>query len=471
MRDFRRRDVLSILGAGAAAALRGLGRSSLAAEEETMPRPKRPNILFLVSDDQRYDTIHALGNDLIRTPNLDSLVRKGTAFTLPYIMGSTQGAVCICSRSMLFTGRTLWRSPDRCPQPLPLWPQLLREAGYATFATGKWHNGPASFHRCFADGGSIFFGGMHDHSRVPVYDYDPSGRYPKGKNRIGGKFSSELFSDAAIEFLRRHQEDKPFLLYVAYTAPHDPRMAPPRYASLYPPEKIPLPPNFLPQHPFDNGELKVRDELLAPFPRTPEVVRKHIADYYAMITHLDEHVGRVLAALGETGHAGDTLIFFAGDNGLALGQHGLFGKQSVYEHSVRVPLLVAGPGVPQGARRDAFVYLYDLFPTICEMVGLPIPGTVEGKSLVPVLAGRTKQVRDSVFAAYRDCQRMVRDERYKLIRYSVRGEKRTQLFDLATDPWETRDLSAEAAHADRRAALEARLREWQKATGDKLALE
>jgi arylsulfatase A-like enzyme len=465
-----RREFLGALGAGAAAGvLATCPASSRAGEGGAMPPAKRPNILFLFADDQRYDTIRALGNEIIQTPNLDSLVQKGTAFTLPYIMGSTQGAVCICSRSMLLTGRTLWRSPDACPRPLALWPEMLREAGYTTFVTGKWHNGPASLARCFSDGESLFFGGMHDHSRVPVQAFDPSGRYPRTRARVGQKFSSELFSDAAVEFLRRHQADKPFLLYLAYTAPHDPRRAPQRYVDLYPPEKIPLPPNFLPQHPFDNGELKVRDELLAPFPRMPEVVRKHIADYYAMITHLDEQIGRVLAALEAAGHATDTLIFFAGDNGLALGQHGLFGKQSVYEHSVRVPLLMAGPGIPRGERRDAFCYLLDLFPTVCDLLGLPTPTTVEGKSLVPILQGKARQVRDSVFAAYRDCQRMVRSERYKLIRYRVKGEQRTQLFDLPADPWETRDLSQDPAHADHLAVLDGKLREWQTAAGDRVS--
>jgi arylsulfatase A-like enzyme len=185
-----------------------------------------------------------------------------------------------------------------------------------------------------------------------------------------------------------------------------------------------------------------------------------------MISHLDEQVGRVLAALEESGRARDTIVIFAGDNGLALGQHGLFGKQSVYEHSVRVPLLMRGPGVPAGERRDAFVYLLDLFPTICEMAGVAAPDTVEGKSLVPVLKDKSARVHDTVFAAYRGFQRMVRDERYKLITYSVRGEKRTQLFDLAEDPWETKDLSADPAHAGQRASLEARLREWQKQAGD-----
>ena len=463
----KRREFLGActLGAAAGAALPALSRTAASAEAKNAAGAKRPNVVFLLSDDQRYDTIHALGNDLIRTPNLDALAAAGTAFTNPYIMGGTGGAICVCTRSMVMTGRTIWRAPDNMGD-FALWPQVFGRAGYVTFGTGKWHNGPASFARCFSGGGNIFFGGMANHLKVPVYDFDPTGKYPKAAAREGGKFSSELFSDTAIEFLRGYKEDKPFFLYVPYTAPHDPRMPPEKFAAMYPPEKMPVPKNFMPEHPFDNGELKVRDEMLAPHPRTPEVVQKHLADYYGMISHLDEQVGRVLAALEESGRARDTIVIFAGDNGLALGQHGLFGKQSVYEHSVRVPFLMRGPGVPAGERRDAFAYILDLFPTICEMAGVAAPDTVEGKSLVPVLKDKSARVHDTVFAAYRGFQRMVRDERYKLITYSVKGEKRTQLFDLAEDPWETKDLSADPACARQRASLEARLREWQKQTGD-----
>jgi arylsulfatase A-like enzyme len=461
----KRRDFLGVAAAGAAAAIvRGTG-PAVAAESPGAAGAKRPNILFLLSDDQRYDTIHALGNDLIRTPNLDALAAAGTAFTNPYIMGGTGGAICVCTRSMVMTGRTIWHAPDNCGD-FALWPQVFGRAGYTTFGTGKWHNGPASYARAFSRGGNIFFGGMSNHLKVPVYDFDPTGKYPKGAAHEGGKFSSELFSDTAVRFLREYKEEKPFFLYVAYTAPHDPRMPPEKFAAMYQPEKMPVPKNFMPEHPFENGELKVRDEMLAPHPRTPEVVQKHLADYYGMISHLDEQVGRVLAALEESGRARDTIVIFAGDNGLALGQHGLFGKQSVYEHSVRVPFLMRGPGVPAGERRDAFVYLLDLFPTVCEMTGVAAPDTVEGRSLVPVLKDKSGRVRETVFAAYRGLQRMVRDERFKLITYSVKGEKRTQLFDLVEDPLEMKDLSADPAYAKQRASLDARLREWQKQTGD-----
>jgi len=457
----KRREFLRYAAAGAAAAT--LTRGVRAAETPA----RKPNVIVLLTDDQRHDTIHVLGNDVIQTPTLDALCAAGTAFTRAYIMGGNQGAVCVPSRAMVLTGRTLWRAASSVATA-SLWPEVFQKAGYATFGTGKWHNGPASYARCFGGGGTIFFGGMSDHLKVPIHDFDPAGQYPKDAARTGEKFSSELFSDTAIRFLREYKDSRPFFLYVAYTAPHDPRMPPGKFAALYPPEKMPLPKNFSPEHPFDNGELNVRDEMLAPHPRTPGVVQKHIADYYGMISHLDAQIGRVLAALDETGRAGDTIVIFAGDNGLALGQHGLFGKQSVYEHSVRVPLILRGPGVPAGERREAFAYLFDIFPTVCEVAGVPAPDTVEGKSLMPVLKDKSARVRDTVFTAYRDFQRSVRDERYKLIKYAVKGERRTQLFDLVEDPWEMKDLSAEPGHAGQLAALEARLREWQKQTGDTL---
>ena len=471
MPNLKRREFLGVLGAGAAAATWGTRpRAAGAAEGGDTPAPRRPNVLFLLSDDQRYDTIACMGNPIIKTPNLDALVAAGTVFTNPYIQGGTGGAICVCTRSMVMTGRTIWHSPDNMGTAFPLWPEVMQRAGYHTHGIGKWHNGAPSYARCFMSGGPIFFGGMTNQSKVPVHDFDPSGKYPKSAERTAEQPSSELFSDAAVQFLRGYKEEKPFFLYVAYTSPHDPRTAPEPFASMYDPGKIPLPLNFMPEHPFDNGELKGRDEKLAPWPRTPEVVRRHIADYYAMISHLDREVGRVLAALDETGRAKDTIVIFAGDNGLALGQHGLFGKQSVYEHSVRVPLIMRGPGVPAGQKRDAFVYLLDLYPTVCGMAGVAVPDTVEGKSLVPVLADPKPRVRETVFAAYRDLQRMVRDERWKLIRYSVKGEKRTQLFDLAADPWETKDLSADPACAATLESMGAKLRAWQEQTGDKRVL-
>jgi arylsulfatase A-like enzyme len=429
----------------------------------------RPNVIFFLSDDQRADTIAALGNRHIQTPNLDRLVRRGTAFTRACYMGSMSGAVCVPSRAMLMTGRTVFRATEPpsaglISKDLLMWPEVFRKAGYLTAGIGKWHNDTASYNRAFTTGGPTFFGGMANHRSVPVHDYDASGRYPRSRRRTGHGFSTELFADAAVEFLRERSK-KPFVLYVAFTVPHDPRTHPTN-STAYAPSEIPLPPNFLPDHPFDNGEMNVRDEQLLPRPRASDAVRDELARYYGLITHMDAQIGRVLAALAETRQEDNTIVVFAADNGLALGSHGLLGKQNLYEHSVRVPLVLAGPGIPQGRTSDALCYLHDLAPTLCELAGLRPPATFEGISLVPILDNPAAPGRPSIFCAYKDVQRSVRDDQWKLIWYPKLN--RTQLFDLKADPHEMTDLAASPDNADVIARLRGVLASWQRKVNDPL---
>lgn len=435
---------------------------------------KKPNVLVILTDDQRFNTLHAVNNPDIRTPNMDRLVARGITFTQAHIMGGTIPAVCAPSRAMMLTGRTLFHVTDSIITPNPsrarpfdLYPELFRKAGYNTFATGKWHNGPALFNRCFADGDNIFFGGMADHLHTPVFHYDPSGKYEASRMRKATKFSSEAFTDSAVGFLKRQKNAaKPFLLYLAYTAPHDPRMAPARFKDSYPASTMKVPENFLPRHPFDNGELKVRDELLAPFPRTRENVQDQLSDYYAMITEVDEQIGRVIDALVASGHGDDTVVVFAGDNGLAVGQHGLMGKQNLYDHSVRVPLVIGGPGLARNKRRDDLCYISDMAPTLLEIAGLPVPRTMETQSLV----GPAPK-RDSLFFAYRNVQRGICTDRYKLIQYNANGVKNTQLFDLRSDPLERVNLAADAQHQATVRELNAKLKAWIRKIDDPVDLD
>lgn len=437
-----RREFLRGIATGAACML-GAGERTHAREAT------RPNVLFILTDDQRFDSVHALGTRELHTPNMDGLVRRGFTFTRAHIMGGTVPAVCMPSRAMLMTGRNLFhlqRDGAEIPESDRTLPEVFREAGYETFATGKWHNGPAALNRGFTNGAALFFGGMHDHRAVPTHPLRPDGVYTKENATIAATHSSELFSDAAIDFLTRRDPSRPFFAYVSYTAPHDPRSAPDEFHRLYPPDRIPLPRNFLSEHPFDNGELRVRDELLAPFPRTPDVIRRHIADYFAMITHLDAQIGRVLAVLDDTGMADRTIVVFASDNGLAVGQHGLLGKQSLYEHSIRVPLVVAGPGIPTNKRNASLCYLHDVFPTLCDLTGLQTPETVESISLAGIIRGRQRRVRETVFGAYRRFQRMIQKDEWKLIQYNAGGAEHSQLFNLSRDPYETKDLSETTSH-------------------------
>lgn len=438
----------------------------------TSARTKRPNILITIADDQRYDTIGALGNSVIHTPCFDRMAREGTAFTAAHHFGSMHGAVCAPSRAMLLSGRSWFHLPDALTHgcgaeenPLPLLPQLLRTCGYRTHGIGKWHNGKAAFARCFDGGANIFFGGMSDHDAVPVHDFDPSGKYLDDKCYTTNGFSTELFAASAIEFLENYESEEPFFLYVAFTAPHDPRTPP--AACSYGTEQIPLPPNFLPQHPFDNGDLQTRDELLEAFPRSPLAIRKHIAEYYGMISHLDGAIGRIHTALERRGLAESTLVVHTADHGLAVGQHGLMGKQNLYEHSTRVPLLLRGHGIPRGERRNALCYQHDLFPTLCEAAQLPLPLTNEFRSLWPLIESADARSWSTLFSAYRDCQRMVKDEQWKLIEYSSPAERRTQLFDWRSDPHELHDLSS--SQTTRVLALRDALSDWKK-TGDPLCV-
>jgi arylsulfatase A-like enzyme len=428
-------------------------------------KPKAPpNVLFLFSDDQRSDTIAALGNKHIHTPNLDRLVHEGTSFTRAYCMGAQQGAVCVPSRAMLMSGRTLFRV-DTNLKGQTTWPEMFAEAGYATFMTGKWHNTPPPARRAFEVGKNVFFGGMGDPYKLPVQDFAGDNLT---KPHDSGKHSVELFADSAVDFLTQRRKDKPFLCFVAFNAPHDPRLAPKEYHQRYDPPKMPLPANYLPQHPFNNGDLIGRDERLAPWPRTEEVVRQHVADYYASITFVDAQVGRILDALKATGQYEDTLIVYSSDHGLAIGSHGLFGKQNLYDHSMHAPLIFAGPGVPKGKQADALCYLLDIFPTLGELAGIKAPAGSECKSLAPVLSGRETKVRDSLFFAYTKVQRAVRDDRWKLIVYPQ--VNKLQLFDLREDPAERKDLAGDKDHAADVERLMTLLRTSQQQASDTLEL-
>ncbi|MCR5522744.1 MAG: sulfatase-like hydrolase/transferase [Clostridia bacterium] len=428
---------------------------------------KKPNVLFIVTDDQRFDTIRALGNEEISTPNLDRLVHRGMSFTNAHIAGGTCGAVCMPSRAMIMTGRNPFRLEElggNIPPEQKTLAETFRQNGYETIGLGKWHNGCPAYARSFTQGAKIFFGGMWDHWNVPTCRYDQTGEYDNVINFVvdfysenktqkihcdefePGKHSSELLTDAAIDLLRKNSgKDKPFFLYLAYLAPHDPRTMPDHFRKMYKAEDITLPENFREVIETNYPLMVHRDEHLAAYPRNPDEIREQIADYYAMITHLDYEIGRLLDALNESGEEENTIIVFTGDNGLALGQHGWMGKEDIYEHGVRIPLIFSGPGIPENETDDSFVYLFDVFPTLCGLTGIEVPSSVEGKSFAPLLRKDNGfKAREELYIIFDEYVRGIKDREFKLIEYrngDSEEDKWTFLYNLREDPNETVNLA------------------------------
>lgn len=445
---------------------------------------KQPNILFLFADDQSFETIRAFGHTDIDTPNLDRLVQRGTTFTHAYNMGSWSGAVCVASRTMLITGRSVWRAnaiydaTEKERESGRLWPQMMSRTGYATYFTGKWHI-KADVAKTFDVAKHIRPGMPNDtpagYNRPLTGQPDPwSPSDPKlGGFWAGGKHWSEVAADDAVEFLgAAKQGGTPFFMYVAFNAPHDPRQSPQEYVDKYPLGRIAVPKNFLPEYPHKDAigcSATLRDEKLGPFPRSEHAVKVHRQEYYALITHLDAQIGRILEALEKSGQADNTWIFLTADHGLAVGHHGLFGKQNMYDHSLRVPFVVAGPGVKAGAKIHAPIYLQDVMATALDLAGVPKPEQVEFHSLLPLLRGeKSPAAREAIYGAYLELQRAVIHDGWKLILYPKARVAR--LYHVAADPDERHDLAADPAHAGRRAALFQRLLALQRELADPLDL-
>jgi arylsulfatase A-like enzyme len=483
-----RRTFLGVSSAAAAAASCLSGPQALASGALS----SRPNFLFLIADDLMFRTIGSINNPEVHTPNLDRLAARGCYFTHCFHQGSWTGAVCVASRTMLNTGLTTFHAQqsDSANQAVthPVWAQTFREAGYSTFITGKWHLDAVSLQRSFSEMGPVAPGYLP--STPDMYDrpapgnlWDPANRALLGHWLRGGiwlnrrdddtiQHSSELYADAAIRHLRNSvpKQTTPFFMYVGFNAPHDPRQAPQQFLDLYPAEKIAIPPNFLPQHPFDQGDFKTRDELLAPFPRTKHDVQVHRREYYAIISHMDAQIGRILEALEASGKAANTYVILTADHGLAVGEHGLMGKQNQYECSMRMPLMLAGPGIRAGKRVDEMVYQHAMYATTCELAGIAVPRHVEFPSLAPMLRAESpRPMNDAMFGWLNVLQRSIRTKRHKLIFYAPL--KRFQVFDLQDDPWEMHDLVDDPAYAEVKRDLIATLKAKQKELGDAMDID
>ncbi len=474
-------------------------------EKET---PKKPNIVFVFADDMTYTAINALGNSEVQTPNLNRLVNQGTTFTHTYNMGAWNGAVCAASRAMIISGRSVW-DVDNFRQGWKenknfdkTWAKLMEGAGYDTYMTGKWHvDAPAD---------SLFQNVVHIRPGMPRDAWSHQGTIPYinkmikegksveeirdlGYNRPlsegdtlwnptnkdfggfwqGGKHWSEVLKDDALGFIEQTKtSENPFFMYLAFNAPHDPRQAPQKYLDMYPLENISIPKSYLPMYPFKdsigNGP-DLRDEALAPFPRTEQAIKVHTKEYYALITHLDEQIGGILDGLEATEKMDNTYIIFTSDHGLAMGRHGLLGKQTQFDHSIRPPFMIVGPDIPKDKKVDADIYLQDAMATSLELAGIKKPDYVYFNSVLDLVDGsRTESHYDAIYNGYIKFQRMIRKDGLKLIVYPKLNK--VLLFDMENDPEEMNDLAQNPAYKEKVQILFDDLQVLQKQLNDQLDL-
>lgn len=416
---------------------------------------EKPNILFIFTDDQRYNTVSAIGDKHLITPNLDKLAYSGVTFTHSYNMGAWHGAVCVASRAMLNTGMSVWHAKRAEPNFSDLvanrqfWSQRMKDLGYDTYFSGKWH--------VKVKAEELFDNVMHVRPGMP--NQTPAGYHrPKDSSDQswlpwdtihggfwkGGKHWSEVLADDAEIFLKQAAEsENPFFMYLAFNAPHDPRQSPKEYIDMYPIEDQVLPVSFLSEYPYKDSigcSVNLRDEALAPFPRTEYAIKVNQLEYYALISHTDTQIGRILKALEETGQKDDTYVIYTADHGLSVGHHGLVGKQNLYDHSVRVPLIISGPGLPENALISDQVYLQDVLPTSLQLAGGELNPTIEFTSLLPLVLNHTKsESYAAIYGCYMNLQRSVRTDEFKLIVYPKVPV--LLLFDIVNDPYEMNDLA------------------------------
>jgi arylsulfatase A-like enzyme len=461
---------------------------------------KKPNFIFILSDDQRFDAIGYDSNYKVKTPNLDKLARNGAVFTNTYNMGAWGGAICVASRSMLITGKSVWNVKTQLQDSSKLsktiqnsWPRVFKKNGYNTYISGKWHV-QLPIDEIF-DSVKTITPGMPDDNRklfsvglnrwkkksgdiIKLEDYMPVG-YARPKNKLdnswksydsihggfwkGGKHWSEALAEDAISLIDdANQKEKPFFMYLAFNAPHDPRQSPKKYLDLYPLDSISMPPNYANQHPYFNqiGNMPdVRDEALVPYPRTEFAIKKHLQEYYAAITHMDAQIGKIIGHIQKNDLIENTYVIFTSDHGLAVGQHGLVGKQSLYDHSIRVPMIISGPNIEKNTRLHHDVYLQDIVPTSLDFAEIRLSNETDFKSFKGILLKKDdKQINEAIYGTYSCCaenyydyQRMIRKDGFKLMLFPK--NKRIELYDIEKDPYEINNLALNSKYKDKIASL------------------
>lgn len=447
------------------------------------PIKQKPNFIVILADDQCFNTINALGNNEVITPNLDKLVNSGVSFSNSFNMGGWNGAVCIASRTMLFTGKSIWNAykADSLMKSkkydTPLWSELMKSEGYDTYMSGKWHIKKEA-REAFKYVKHIR-PGMPNQTESgynrPLFKNDTIWKpWDKTKEGFwkGGKHWSEVLKDDALSFFDSiSKSNNPFFMYLAFNAPHDPRQSPKKYVDLYNLENIEIPTNFLPEYPY-NEEMgsgkSLRDERLAPFPRTEHAIQVNRQEYYASISHMDAQIGEILTALKSTGKIKNTYIIFASDHGLSVGHHGLMGKQNMYEHSIKTPLIIVGPNIKKATTNQTDVYVQDIMPTVLEFAKIKKPYFIDFKSIAPLISKKKNDHYPAIYGCYTMKQRMIRSNGFKLIAYPV--AKKLRLFNIVSDPNEINDLADNSKYKSIKENLFKKLIALQKEMKDPLDL-
>ncbi len=412
----------------------------------------RPNFVFILTDDQSQETLNCYGNEVCQTPHLDRLAAEGMVIQDAHHMGAWVGAVCRPSRTMIMTGRHVWNIPGNRAPEVESPPDFLKTAAQDSMPAVFNRSGYDTFRTCKTGNSYVEANALFDIVRDAT---KRGGTEDKG---------SAWHGDQVMDYLDRRQAEQdtdPFLIYFGLSHPHDPRRAVPELAEKYgatnddaPLEKAnpkapPLPINWLPKHPFHHGHPNLRDEVKVPgvlTRRDEATVRNELAREYACIENIDRQVGRLLAKLEAMGELENTYILFTSDHGIAVGRHGLMGKQNLYEHTWKVPFIVRGPGIEAGSQASGFIYLSDVLPTLCDLAGIETPEVVDGQSFRAVLEGDEERVRDTVYGVYcggtKPGMRSLKTyDGWKLIEYNVLGKevRETQLFHLPTNPHEFLD--------------------------------
>lgn len=420
--------------------------------------PERPNILFIITDDQSPWTLKAYGNELCQTPNIDRLAADGMVLDAAHHMGSWSGAVCKPSRTMIQTSFNVWRTEEPTKGVRNINPETYvhePEKWMAEIKEGdaEYYSMPVVFHRAaYSTFRTCKIGNsMERANRLYM------GRRDASKNEGNDEGGSWWHGEQVMDFLRSREaaEDQdPFMIFFGFTHPHDPRYGKSELLDKYGavnefkdslpnPKSPPLQENWLPAHPFHHGHPGLRDEERVQGimgKRDEATIRNELGREYACIENIDRQIGVVLDKLEEMGELDNTYIFFTADHGIAVGRHGLTGKQNLYEHTWRVPFIARGPGIKPGSRAPGNIYLMDVLPTLCELAGIEKAECMDGQSFRPVLLGEKESIRDVMYGVYsggtKPGMRAVKKGPWKLIKYDVLdGQVReTQLFNLDENP-------------------------------------